>query len=53
MTPRYYHISTLQNDKAELEKVVGWLMISKLTIAEMNNLLTTLTDFLKDMRDDL
>lgn len=53
MTPKYYHISTLQSNRAELEKVVGYLTISKLTTAEMSNLLATLTSFLNDLRNDL
>lgn len=53
MNPKYCHISLLQLNRAELENVVGCLDISKLTKAEMDNLLDELQRFLCDMRNDL
>ena len=51
--PKYYRIRILQTDRTALESVVSCLDISKLTVAEMDNLLDCLQGFLCDMRDDL
>lgn len=53
MNPKYCPISILQHDRATLEGVVENLGISKLTAAELYNLLNHLQEFLLDMRDDL